>query len=66
MSKPKRRPYLPEQEELFDSGFGECSVCGNPLFAKGGYAGLGMCGPCVTGEADTLGDEVEEVYNDRD
>ena len=41
-------------------GCGQCSVCEQPLYKKGGYAGLGMCGPCATGEAATLDERGEE------
>ena len=37
-------------------GYGECFVCGMPLMTPGGCAETGMCGPCTTGEADTLGE----------
>ena len=40
-------------------GFGKCEVCGIPLMQPGGYAGLGMCGPCTTGEADTMFDTTD-------
>lgn len=33
---------------------GHCEVCNAALGVPGGYAGTGMCGPCCTGEADTL------------
>ena len=39
--------------------YDNCEVCGMPLLQRGGFAGLGMCGPCVTGDADTI-DEVCE------
>ena len=65
MSKKKRRPYRGgEQQRTIDLNkeivCGQCTVCEQPLYKKGGYAGTGMCGPCVTGEAatvDELGDE---------
>ena len=31
----------------------------NLSYKKGGYAGTGMCGPCCTGEADTIGEITE-------
>lgn len=31
-----------------------CEVCGQPY----NYAGTGLCGPCATGEADTVGEGV--------
>lgn len=41
-------------------GFGSCMVCDAPLLQVGGFAGSGMCGPCCTGEADTVGEITEE------
>ena len=35
---------------------GECVVCGTPLVEAGGAGGTGMCGPCCTGESDTVGE----------
>lgn len=63
MSKKKRRQYPAKQRQkdmVSEIGCGQCSCCEQPLYKKGGYAGLGMCGPCTTGEAatiDELGDE---------
>ncbi len=34
--------------------FGTCEVCEAPLMSDGGYGGTGMCGPCTTGEAETV------------
>jgi hypothetical protein len=31
-----------------------CEVCGQPY----NYAGTGLCGPCATGEAETIGEGV--------
>lgn len=42
-----------------DYGEEECLSCGAPLLQPGGYAGSGMCGPCCTGEADTI-DEITD------
>lgn len=36
-----------------------CDACGNKLLIRGGYIGLGMCAPCVTGEADSIGEELD-------
>ncbi len=41
-------------------GFGNCMVCDTPLLQRGGFAGSGMCGPCCTGEADTIGEVTDE------
>lgn len=40
-----------------EEDFGVCEVCGMPLMQRGGYGGVTrMCGPCTTGEAETLGE----------
>jgi hypothetical protein len=31
----------------------DCDVCGNPIY-NSDFWDVGMCGPCTTGEADTL------------
>lgn len=33
---------------------GHCEVCRTYLLQPGGYCGTGLCGPCCTGEADTV------------
>lgn len=33
---------------------GKCDSCGTPLGIPGGMAGTGLCGPCCTGESETL------------
>jgi hypothetical protein len=33
---------------------GRCITCDNRLGKPGGYGGTGMCGPCCTGEAETV------------
>jgi hypothetical protein len=38
-------------------GATHCDSCGVKLIDRGGYAGTDLCGPCCTGEADTI-DEV--------
>lgn len=46
--RPKSKPRdIPAQ-------FGVCEVCEAPLMSQGGYGGTGMCGPCTTGEAETV------------
>lgn len=40
----------------FDFPFGKCICCEQPLLQPRGYAGTDMCGPCTTGEADTIGE----------
>ncbi len=34
-----------------------CMVCECKLTIPGGYYGTGMCGPCCTGEAQTLSEK---------
>ena len=38
-------------------GSKSCDACGCELGLKGGFSGLDLCGPCCTGEADTLEDK---------
>ncbi len=46
-------------DEFFADGF--CVTCGCPLGLPGGMGGTGLCGPCCTGEADTL-EEIGETW----
>lgn len=39
----------------------KCIVCETPLGIPGGMAETGMCGPCCTGEADTIS-EIGETW----
>ena len=32
----------------------KCTSCQTDLCIPGGYAGTGLCGPCATGESETL------------
>ena len=63
MAKRKRRPIDtpddPYRGRVQD--FGNCESCEQPLGIEGGMGGLGMCGPCVTGEAETI-DECGETW----
>lgn len=43
--------------ELEDAKRLTCMVCECELSFPGGYYGMGMCGPCVTGEAATLSEK---------
>ena len=36
------------------NGASKCLSCGTELLIKGGYSGTDLCGPCATGEAETL------------
>lgn len=38
-----------------------CAACGQPMSTGAGYGGTGLCGPCATGDADTL-DEIGETW----
>jgi hypothetical protein len=33
---------------------GRCITCKQPLHQRHGFAGTDLCGPCCTGEADTI------------
>ena len=50
MSKKKRRAAKHRKKEKQPT----CDGCGQPLGIPGGYGGTGLCGPCCTGEADTI------------
>jgi hypothetical protein len=54
MSKKKRKNKKRKLPPLPQGAVGRCRACEQPLFKKGGYGGTGMCGPCCTGEAETL------------
>lgn len=53
MSKRKKTRALNTGHER-GTRFGTCEVCGTELYKRGGYADTGMCGPCCTGESETL------------
>lgn len=36
-----------------------CDACGTELSFPGGYAGTDLCGPCCTGESETLAERGE-------
>ena len=36
--------------------FGRCLSCETPLGKPGGYESTKLCGPCCTGEAETVSD----------
>jgi len=40
-------------------GATHCVICGQELGIKGGMAATDMCGPCCTGEAETLNEKGE-------
>jgi hypothetical protein len=50
---------LSKKKKQKDYGFGVCESCGQPLDKTGGMAGTGLCGPCCTGESETLGEIFE-------
>ena len=39
--------------------YGRCGSCDTPLGIKGGCADTGLCGPCATGEAATVGEKFD-------
>ena len=45
---------MPCQCKEPDSSATRCMVCNTNLGVAGGYANTDMCGPCCTGEADTI------------
>ena len=52
-SMNERNDDLPDRD-LDDATTAECIACGIELGKPGGYAETGLCGPCCTGEAETL------------
>jgi len=55
--KPKLKLVRPPKESKEE----RCQTCHQPLTIEGGYGGTGMCGPCATGDADTM-DEIGETW----
>jgi len=51
---PKRQYIANQQRRSETKPFGSCIVCGQALGKAGGYAGTDLCGPCCTGESDTI------------
>ncbi len=41
-------------------GAKKCISCDTDLGLRGGYSGTDLCGPCCTGEAETLEDKFTE------
>jgi len=56
-SKPCQCKRLAHARE---HGSRRCIVCEQELGLRGGYGGTDMCGPCCTGEAETLEDQFIE------
>jgi hypothetical protein len=54
--RPRRRGRGKNKNTIGTPGedFDVCEVCKTALSKSGGYANSGMCGPCCTGEAETL------------
>lgn len=46
-----------ELEAARNHGSTHCESCGCRLIMRGGYSGTGLCGPCCTGDSDTI-DEI--------
>ena len=42
------------EERAEKQGKWNCTVCGAKFSKRGGYAGTDLCGPCCTGEAETI------------
>lgn len=47
-----------DANDVEDAQRTRCFICNVKLIIPGGFHGIGMCGPCVTGDASTA-DEVE-------
>ena len=50
------KPVPGKSGQHFTAEVRSCLVCGAPLIEPGGCAGTGMCGPCCTGDASTVGE----------
>lgn len=46
--------YCKELAHARNHGARECITCGQELYLRGGYGGTDLCGPCCTGESETL------------
>jgi hypothetical protein len=58
-SIPADRVILTEHYTTLAKATGTCETCGLPIWR---YAGMGMCFPCTTGEADASDDyELEQL-----
>ena len=56
--KCKCKPCQCEQlDNARKHGSMECISCGTKLLIKGGYYGTDLCGPCCTGDSDTLDEQ---------
>lgn len=53
-NRPRKRGRGSKSKSEIGRSFGTCMVCGQPLGIEGGMADTDMCGPCCTGEAETL------------
>ncbi len=55
-SKPTKADVIRERlRNMKKYATGEkCLTCETYLGIQGGYAGTGLCGPCATGEAETI------------
>lgn len=47
---------MEQKKENKENKPGKYEACETQLGIKGGMAGTGLCGPCCTGEAETLED----------
>jgi len=60
---PEYEDYLYEMdilERLEGQNRNLCISCDCPLGIPGGLAGTGMCGPCCTGETETINEMGDE------
>lgn len=59
----KRKKTIPEHREppKEKAPFGRCAACHQALGKAGGFEGSGLCGPCATGDAESL-DEKGETW----
>ena len=53
IGQPKKRGQRRKRKRRRDVQY-RCIVCETALSVKGGYGDTDMCGPCATGEVETL------------
>ncbi len=50
----RRVNHAEDEEDRDDADRQICAACHQALGIVGGMAGTGLCGPCCTGEAETI------------
>ena len=60
VSRPNTKPQ-PMPTRFLKAPLGKCTSCDTELGIKGGMGGTDLCGPCCTGESETI-DERGETW----